>query len=83
MAQEWAESGGVAISNLLEGQFVVYGILNDHDIGLLQNTPHAGPVTVQQVLSEELRQEPKSMKTMHFRDIIKISSQSICQTLVS
>lgn len=79
MTQEGAESRGVAISDLLEGQLVIYRILNDHDISLLQNTPHTGPVTVQQVLRGESRWGTKSVKKMHFCSrefIIRTSSQN-------
>lgn len=51
--QEWAESWGVAISDLLEGQLVRDWIFNDQDVRLLKNFPYTGPVAVQQVLERQ------------------------------
>lgn len=79
VAQEGAETRGVAISDLLEGQLVIYGILNDHNISLLQNTPHTGPVTVQQVLRGESRRGTQCIKKMQFFNgvlFIKTSPQN-------
>lgn len=48
--QEGAEPRRVAVPHLLESQFVCDRVLDDQDVGLLQDFAHAGPVAVQQVL---------------------------------
>lgn len=51
--QERAESRGVAIPHLLEGQLVSDWIFNDQDVRLLKNFPYAGPIAIQQVLESQ------------------------------